>query len=167
MNKNCSLLEILPNEIFIQIFRYLNAEHIFLAFDNLNWRFNALLRNLDNLVFNFWDNNNILVNSFIPYVDTLTIHGRTNVNFTYFTIIRHLKIIWLTEPLLEQLDSYTLHFLEHLFVKKLSYNSAGALYEKVFSNTFPHLKFCYIQEQSKFTHRYLSKSNKFINRIVI
>ena len=39
-------LEFLPNEIFIECFEYLNALHIFYSFDQLNSRFNQLIRNI-------------------------------------------------------------------------------------------------------------------------
>ncbi|CAF4215929.1 unnamed protein product, partial [Adineta steineri] len=38
-------LESLPNEIFIEFFQYLNATDIFYSFDQLNHRFNKLIRN--------------------------------------------------------------------------------------------------------------------------
>ncbi|UJR11471.1 hypothetical protein I4U23_015650 [Adineta vaga] len=37
--------ESLPNDIFIESFRYLNAPDIFHSFDQVNYRFHSLLRN--------------------------------------------------------------------------------------------------------------------------
>ena len=39
-------LELLPNEILFECFRYLNAVHIFQLFDQLNYRFNKLIRSI-------------------------------------------------------------------------------------------------------------------------
>ena len=39
-------LELLPNEIFIECFQYLNAPDIFHSFDRLNYRFYRLIRNI-------------------------------------------------------------------------------------------------------------------------
>jgi len=41
-----STLELLPNEILIECFEYLNAFEIFYSFDQLNYRFNKLIRNI-------------------------------------------------------------------------------------------------------------------------
>ena len=38
--------ELLPNEIFIECFQYLNAPDIFYSFDQLNYRFHTLIRNI-------------------------------------------------------------------------------------------------------------------------
>jgi hypothetical protein len=39
-------LELLPNEIFIECFEYLNAPNIFYSFDQLNYRFSKLIRTI-------------------------------------------------------------------------------------------------------------------------
>jgi hypothetical protein len=39
-------VELLPNEIFIQSFQYLNALDIFDSFDRLNYRFSTFIRNI-------------------------------------------------------------------------------------------------------------------------
>jgi hypothetical protein len=38
--------ELLPNEIFIECFDYLNAPEIFYSFDQLNYRFSKLIRTI-------------------------------------------------------------------------------------------------------------------------
>lgn len=38
--------EFLPNEILLQCFSYLNIIHVFHSFDQLNHRFNSLIRNI-------------------------------------------------------------------------------------------------------------------------
>ena len=44
-------LESLPNEIFIECFEYLNYVDIFSSFDQLNYRFNKLIRNIPKVLF--------------------------------------------------------------------------------------------------------------------
>jgi hypothetical protein len=53
--------ELLPNEIFVECFQYLNAPDIFHSFDQLNHRFSKLIRsnplhlnfdNMNKLIFN-------------------------------------------------------------------------------------------------------------------
>ena len=39
-------VELLPNEIFIQSFQYLNALDILYSFDRLNYRFSTFIRNI-------------------------------------------------------------------------------------------------------------------------
>ena len=39
-------LEFLPNEILFECLQYLNAVHIFHSFDQLNYRFNKLIRSI-------------------------------------------------------------------------------------------------------------------------
>jgi hypothetical protein len=38
--------ELLPNEVLIECFEYLNALHIFHSFDQLNYRFSTLIRSV-------------------------------------------------------------------------------------------------------------------------
>ncbi len=59
MNNNISRLEFLPNETFIEIFQYFDSKELFQAFDNLNIRFNRLIRSIDYLIFKLYDPNDI------------------------------------------------------------------------------------------------------------
>jgi hypothetical protein len=148
MDYHRSRLELLPNETFIEIFQYMEIKDIFRAFDNLNHRFNILLRSVNNLIFKLWDGSYINVNSFLPYIDTLVILCRIDIQLSYFPNIRHLNLIQLTDQFLIQLNSQTLPFLEYLFIKSLSHNPAYILYDKIFSNTLPNLKSCYVCQSS-------------------
>ncbi|CAF3464252.1 unnamed protein product [Rotaria sp. Silwood1] len=149
MNNKYSQLEMLPNETLIEIFQYLDIEKLFQAFDNLNFRFNKLLRTLNNLVYCLWDDNYIKMNNFISYIDVLSINCRININFNHFTNIRCLKLISLTDELLVQLKTSILPCIEYLFIKQLNCHSPDIFYDKIFTNTFPHLKSCYVCHKSK------------------
>ena len=56
-------LEFLPNEIVLQCFRYLNALHLFYSFDQLNDRFNTLIRSLS-LHVDFQDVSSLICSQF-------------------------------------------------------------------------------------------------------
>jgi len=146
---NSSRLELLPNETFIEIFQYFDIKELFQIFNNLNIRFNTLLRSLNNLIFKLYDNNYIEIYDFIPNIDNLIIYCRTYINFKHFTNIRHLNLIHLANDFLHQLDTKILPYLEDLSVKNIHGNSGNILYEKIFSNTFPCLKSCYISQHSE------------------
>jgi hypothetical protein len=45
--------ELLPNEIFLECFQYLNAPDTFHSFDQLNYRFYTLIRNIYPLYLDF------------------------------------------------------------------------------------------------------------------
>jgi hypothetical protein len=148
MDNNPSQLELLPNETFIEIFQYFDIKQLFQTFDNLNSRFNKLIRSLNNLIFKVYDNY-IPKDNFIPYIDNLIIHCQDYLSFKCFTNIRHLNLIQLTGYSLEQLDSKTLPYLEDLSVKNINGNSSDILYTKIFSNIFSGLKSSYISQDSE------------------
>jgi len=149
MDNNISRLELLPNETFIEIFQYFDIKQLFHIFDNLNSRFNGLIRSVNNLIFKVYDNNYIPTDNFIPYIDNLSIYCQVYVNFKYFTNIRHLNLIQLTGYSLEQFDRKILPYLEDLSVKNINSNSSDILYTKIFSNTFSGLKSSYISQNSE------------------
>lgn len=149
MNATASRLETLPNETLIEIFQYFQIDELFRTFDKLNSRFNTLLRvNNNNLILNLWSYNFTPANSFTPYVDTLVIHYM-DVNMTHFQNIRRLKIVRLTQELLNKFNADSLPCLESLFIHKLSSSSADILYSKIFSNTFPCLKHFYMSPHTR------------------
>ena len=152
MNTNTSRLEILPNEIFIDIFQYFNARDLYRAFYNLNSRFNTLLQSLDNLVLTLSKNDFNNYNEYemcIPYVDTLILDSETDIYLNSFTNIRRLKLLSPTNVQLNELQSAILPSLEHLSIGNNSnfFDPPDGIYEfniceKIFSNTYPHLKTC-------------------------
>ena len=62
-------LELLPNEIFMECFQYLTATEIFYSFDQLNYRFHTLIRNIS-LYVNF---ENIRKSMFDRFCNTLLV----------------------------------------------------------------------------------------------
>jgi hypothetical protein len=159
MNNNISRLELLPNETFIEIFQYFDSKELFQAFDNLNIRFNRLIRSFGYLIFKLYDPNDIYQYDFIPYIDSLVIHCQTSFDPQVFTNIRHLSIIRLTAYSAVLIQNKYLPYLEDLTVKKLlDGQHTFLLYDAVFSITFPRLKSCYL-----FQDRILTIDTKFSN----
>lgn len=143
-----SQIEIFPNEIFIEIFRYFNAKNLFQYFYNLNSRFNILIQSLNNLYLSTSSYYDIHIT---PFIDILFIHYKAQINLNYFTKLRHLYISQLTEELLEQLARNHLPYLEYLSIHSLDRieeDRMSYLWNKIFSNSFPYLKSCCIYKMN-------------------
>lgn len=148
MNNKSLRLEILPNEIFIEIFQYFDIQQLFQSFNNLNYRFNILLRSLNNLIFKLYENNSTELPYFVPYIDTVTAYFPIHVDYEYLTNIRHLNLIKMPSKYFNESNFKFLSCLEDLSVKNMSINFAYILYKNIFSNTFPCLKSCYLSQDN-------------------
>jgi len=114
-------LEFLPNEILLEVFKYLNAQELFRVFYNLNYRFNELLQSFNylQLVFhltksNYQDMNNEKIFSF--HVHTLTVDYNLYVNFSRFPNVRRLKLSGESKDKCRKLDYNNLSHLEQLTI---------------------------------------------------
>jgi hypothetical protein len=114
-------LEFLPNEILLEVFKYLNAQELFRAFYNLNYRFNELVQSFDylQLVFhltksNSQDMNNEKIFSF--HVHTLKVDYNLYVNFSRFRNVRRLKLSGESKDKCRKLDYNNLSHLEQLTI---------------------------------------------------
>ncbi|CAF2861897.1 unnamed protein product [Rotaria sp. Silwood2] len=117
--KTITKFESLPNEIFIECFQYLNATDIFYSFDQLNYRFYRLIRNiplylnLKNVQKFMFDQfcNKILINSGIKsqiyslYLSNTSIYNQIHTFLSLFPLdqFSHLQSLSLNE-----LDEYTI-----------------------------------------------------------
>lgn len=145
MNKNFSQFEWLPNEILVEIFQYIDARDLFCAFHNLNLRFNGLLQSPNNLYFTFITSNTGDNDIFSPYVHTLILNNRIDINLNIFINIRRLKLIVPNYEQLKQLKSGHFPYLEYLSIGYQNNHFSlhmPNLHEKIFSNSFPNLKSC-------------------------
>jgi hypothetical protein len=140
--EDLSQLEDLPNEVFADIFKCFDAQDLFRSFNNLNYRFNTMIRSLDHLIFTLSNCDSIETNHFAPYIKILVTHCETGDTLNHFSNIRHLIIWTLTDELLKRLNSVVLPLLENLVIKHLSCNMFD-LYNKIFWS-FPNLKSCYM-----------------------
>ncbi|CAF1298128.1 unnamed protein product [Rotaria sordida] len=142
MNEIFLTFELLPNEILINIFKYLNTSDIFQSFYNLNFRFNTLIESLNNLHLTISeDNQYINIDLFSPYIHSLITIGDVNINLHYFKNLHRLILHYPTNKLLEQLDIDNLPYLEYLSIPDILFGMSS-IYQKIFSNKFPNLKFC-------------------------
>ena len=117
-------LEDLPNEILVDLFRYLNAQDLFQIFYNLNSRFNALIKSFHhlNLLYHmelFIDNQINNAHLFPYYVHTLIVGRAININLNQFSNIHCLKLECPLRRVLAQLNSDILPYLQHLSISHL------------------------------------------------
>ena len=148
MKENCSRLEYLPNEIFIEIFHYCDARYLFHAFHGLNIRLTNLLQSLNDLCLNMI-RKPLPLSLDLHQIQTLTIDQYTNLELKDYPNIHQLKLIRPTVDQLEQLESVDLSHLEHLYIHtELSDRFHLDLFDrynhgyKIFSNGFPNLQSC-------------------------
>jgi hypothetical protein len=112
-------LEILPNEILHEIFQYFNARDLFKVFNNLNSRFNELIRSLNNLSIKFLTSDPNEINDshiYSHYIHIIILSHGANIYLNNFTNIRRLKFLNPTYKQLDILNSLILPYLEHLYV---------------------------------------------------
>jgi hypothetical protein len=114
-------LEFLPNEILLEVFKYLNAQELFRAFYNLNYRFNELVQSFDylQLVFHLTKSNSQDVNNekiFSFHVHTLKVDYNLYVNFSRFPNVRRLKLLGESKDKCRKLDYNNLSHLEQLTI---------------------------------------------------
>jgi hypothetical protein len=149
MNNNPTRLECLPNETFFEIFEYLDGRDVYRAFDNLNSRFNALLRALDQLSLTLSPNDNQDFDQeiFSSSIHTLIVNNNANVIIGHFPNLRHLILHWLPANVIDKLECDILPYLEYLSVDSRISSSAYSIFNidnQIFTNGFSQLKFCYL-----------------------
>ncbi|UJR14523.1 hypothetical protein I4U23_001519 [Adineta vaga] len=141
---NIFQLESLPNEIFNDIFQFLQSSHLFRAFYNLNLRFNNLLETFPYLTLNISTHRYTEDDSF-PFIRTLIIHRAINVDLNHFLHIHSLILRYPTENLLSQFNYLTFQHLKYLSINHMHisvFNYIPNLCKQTFSNAFPKLKSC-------------------------
>ncbi|UJR32269.1 hypothetical protein I4U23_019734 [Adineta vaga] len=149
MAKSVSTLESLPNETLLDLFEYFDAQSLYKYFYNLNSRWNSLLQSLSNLSLTFRTSD---MNSFDHYpklfssqIYTLMIYSQDNIDLDQFHNLRNLFIWFPTDEQIFQINTKSFHSLIYLHISfTILKPSISSLYQKVFSNGFPSLKFCYL-----------------------
>ena len=119
MSDRLTRFEFLPNELLIDIFRYIDAQDLFRAFYDLNTRLNTLLHSFDDLsmIVRKCDNNNSnYFKSFTSCICNLILYGGVDIDLNSFTNIRYLTLRCVTLALINQLESDILPNLEHLSI---------------------------------------------------
>jgi hypothetical protein len=142
-------LECLPNEILLQIHEYFDAQDLYDIFFNINARFNHLLQSSSYLCLRFQSlTDQIIVDSspiFAAQLYSLNIHSQESILISSFTNIHRLTICYPTDEQLSQINAQSFPNLEYLSVTyTVAKSSICSLYQKIFSNHFTQLKFCFL-----------------------
>jgi len=144
MNEYICHFEHLPNELIIDLFKYFHADELFRIFNNLNNRFNNLIKSVNYLSLIISKENHDQIENFhifSSYLYTLIIINYIDLNLCLFNKIRRLILINPSNKLLEQFDICTFHNLEYLSVNCIGpISGISSLYKKIFLNNFPNLK---------------------------
>jgi hypothetical protein len=146
MSNKVFILEFLPNELLIELFKYFKTEDLFRIFYNLNFRFNCLIQSLIHLNYSTDKNDHHLS---YPYIRTLIINSTITDKLHLFPNVRRLILSYVTDDLISQLNTSILPHLEYLSIDyKVHPYYMSDLRNKIFSNTFPCLKSCYISRMN-------------------
>ena len=88
-----STLEVLPNELFLDIFTYLDIEHLYNAFWGLNGRLNHLFQSYENLYLTFGEKTNPWpMKSYAHFITRLTIDTPKICDLTQFPNLQTLVL---------------------------------------------------------------------------
>lgn len=117
-------LEILPNEVFLELFQYFDARDLFQIFHHLNPRFDSLIQSFHQLrlvyeIKCFTDNQIEDEDLFPRYTYTLIVGRAVNVDLRRFNHIRCLKSECPLPHVRTQLNTNVLPFLQHLSISQL------------------------------------------------
>jgi hypothetical protein len=143
MNENSSTFELLPNELFIKIFKYFNTSDLFQSFYNLNNRLNTLIQSLNHLHLTISKENHFSdLNLLFPYIHSLITIGEVDINLNNFQNLHRLILHYPSNKLLQQIENDILPNLEYLSIPDILFGMSP-IFQKIFSNKFPNLKFCH------------------------
>ncbi|CAF5055386.1 unnamed protein product, partial [Rotaria sp. Silwood1] len=154
MEKSISRFQDLPNELIIDIYKYLNAREIFQSFYHINIRFKKLFESIDNLqltVSLFDSNEKKNYEEFFISIQILIIDRGFNIDLKYFKNLRRLMLRNPKEKIFEQLNHHSLPYIEYLsithkFLTSTIQSLIIDLYQRIFSKHFLYLKFCNLSE---------------------
>jgi hypothetical protein len=146
-------LEQLPNELFLDLFTYLNIQHLHSAFWGLNKRFNSLFQSYENLCLTFDDKTDQLsMKSYAPFVTRLIIDTHNNCDFSQFPNLQTLIVCDGNSKHLEQIQPDIVPNLTHLsFLLGSKFTASSQLVNNVFSNRFPSLRHANLSRISDLT----------------
>lgn len=165
-----SQFEDLPNEILIDIFKHLDARHLFQAFASLNSRLNHLIQSFQylKLFFHIHQLNILKTNNeyFSYYVHTLVVNSWINFNLQHFPSVRYLKLDCPLPQVLGQLKPHTMPYLKHLSISFVhTMLEMNVLFDRIFSNCFQHLKSCELLSRNNLITISTSSSSPMINKL--
>ena len=142
-------IESLPNEIFMNIFKYLNVRSLFKAFYNLNSRFNSLLESCDNYLTIPTKDLHELEFSF-PYIRTLIANDDIDIPANQLINLRRAVLHPNSRVALQNFLMNLTSNIESLTVwywADWMLILPNDVARKIFSNGFPGLKSCCLSDK--------------------
>lgn len=136
-----SQLESLPNELLVQILDYIDLRDVFLAFSNLNIRFNQLIRPFENLRLILTENNREPFDHCSPLADTLIFKDEISIRRKSLSNVRHVIIYCFCDGILTDINPRNVPFLEYISISNSILVKIN-LYKSFFAQKFVYLKCC-------------------------
>jgi hypothetical protein len=143
--------ENLPNELMYEIFYYLDALKLYQAFFGLNSRINNILDSIPNISFqpnSIEDANDPFIDRFAQRVVHLTIPRPNFIEATRFPNVHSLEFFDYLSP--KQITHVRHKHFRHLVYLRMCYmedsESKSAFFQMLFSNEFPSLRKCILDE---------------------
>jgi hypothetical protein len=143
--KNLIRLEHLPNELLMDIFKYIDARMLYQNFYNLNSRLNILLESLTQLWLVLYPlKTNDYDELFASRIHTLIVHSDVHFTLSRYVNVRRLILYDSKHDQISQI------MLEGFYLETISLISPRCFYstfnfhEMIFSNQFPYLKSSYL-----------------------
>lgn len=142
VNSVPSTLEQLPNEIFLNIFTYLNIADLYNAFWGLTERFNSLFQSSEDLCLTLEDTTDQLsMECYAPFTTRLIIDTSKKCDLTQFPNLHTLVVCDSYSENLEEIVPNILPKLSCLsLLLESSFVPSSKLMKSVFSNEFPFLR---------------------------
>ena len=138
-------LECLPNELLLDVFKWLDARALYRGFYRLNARFNRLVETLPNLHLTFGPSNDEHYDDlFASRVDTLLIQCDARFTLSRYVNLRRLILVNAKREQISQImvEGAQLEILS-LISPRCFYSTFG-FHEMIFSNKFPRLTACHL-----------------------
>jgi hypothetical protein len=138
-----STLEMLPNEILLDIFKYFTARELYRVFHNLNSRFKLIINGVPNLHLMITGNDQPIG---LPFrrVIKLDLDRVQYIDLRRFSSIHSLKWISPSDTQVRKLYSFTYfpHLRQLSIYQMQDLSSIARLHQFIFSNGFPFLRKC-------------------------
>ncbi|CAF3849172.1 unnamed protein product [Adineta steineri] len=144
-HQNLIRLENLPNELLIDIFKYLDIRRLYRSFYNLNDRINNLLESLNQLYLVIWSlKDDHYDDLFASRVHTLVVHFNVSYNLSRYNNVRHLVLFHSKHDQISQVMINGSHLETMSLISPRCFYTTFGFHEMIFSNKFPYLKSCHL-----------------------
>ena len=137
-----------PDEIILEIFKYISLYDLYSGFHHLNSRLNNILHSVHNLTLILSKPHDLYhsaVSFFAPQIHHLIVRHSQHVPFIRFTSLRSLTSMFPGDQQLLEIQANDLPNLTRLtlgFMGIWDCDIIARLCQQIFSNTFPKLRFC-------------------------